>query len=89
MKNQAIFSSKDKSKILKCPQLQFLFGALRVKPLSTSVIQVNHTRSSVLKFITPLHDKLNFPISLPINCMDTHSGVVTLPFSFLSSFSRD
>ena len=26
MKNQALFSSKDKSKKLKCPLLQFLFG---------------------------------------------------------------
>ena len=31
MKNQAIFSSKDKSNNLKCRLLQFLFGALRVK----------------------------------------------------------
>ena len=31
MKNQAIFSSTDKSKKLKCRLLQFLFGALRVK----------------------------------------------------------
>ena len=31
MKNQVLFSSKDKSKKLKCRQLQFLFGALRVK----------------------------------------------------------
>ena len=31
MKNQALFSSKDKSKKLKCRLLQFLFGALRVK----------------------------------------------------------
>ena len=31
MKNQALFSSKDKSKKLKCRPLQFLFGALRVK----------------------------------------------------------
>ena len=30
MKNQALFSSKDKSKTLKCRLLQFLFGALRV-----------------------------------------------------------
>ena len=30
MKNQALFSSKDKSNKLKCCQLQFLFGALRV-----------------------------------------------------------
>ena len=31
MKNQALFSSKDNSKKLKCRLLQFLFGALRVK----------------------------------------------------------
>ena len=31
MKNQALFSLKDKSKKLKCHLLQFLFGALRVK----------------------------------------------------------
>ena len=31
MKNQALFSSKDKSKKLNCRLLQFLFGALRVK----------------------------------------------------------
>ena len=30
MKNQALFSSKDKSKKLKCHLLQFLFGSLRV-----------------------------------------------------------
>ena len=31
LKNQALFSSKDKNKKLKCLLLQFLFGALRVK----------------------------------------------------------
>ena len=31
MKNQALFSSSDKSEKLKCRLLQFLFGALRVK----------------------------------------------------------
>ena len=30
MKNQVLFSSKDKSKKLKCRLLQFLFGASRV-----------------------------------------------------------
>ena len=30
MKNQTLFSSKDKSKKLKCRLLQFLLGALRV-----------------------------------------------------------
>ena len=34
MKNQALFSSKDKSKKLKCHLLQFLFGALRVNKYS-------------------------------------------------------
>ena len=35
MKNQALFSLKDKSKNLKCRLLQFLFGALRVNPFKT------------------------------------------------------
>ena len=30
MKNQALFSSKDESRKLKCRLLQFLFGLLRV-----------------------------------------------------------
>ena len=33
MKNQALFSSKEKSKKLKCCLLQFLFDALRYKEL--------------------------------------------------------
>ena len=33
MKNQALFSSKDKSKNLKCRLLQFLSGALRVRAI--------------------------------------------------------
>ena len=32
MKNQALFSSKYKSKKIKCLLLQFLFGALRFNP---------------------------------------------------------
>ena len=40
MKSQALFSSKDKSKKLKCCLLQFLFGALRVnvEAISLSVL---------------------------------------------------
>ena len=34
MKNQVIFSSKDKSKKIKCHLLQFLFATLRVKNVS-------------------------------------------------------
>ena len=33
LKHQALFSSKDKSKKLKCRLLQFLFGALGVRYL--------------------------------------------------------
>ena len=33
MKNQALFSLKDKSKKLKCLLLQFLFGSLSVKQM--------------------------------------------------------
>ena len=40
MKNQALFSSKDKSKKLKCRLLQFLFGALRVKILAQTLQQI-------------------------------------------------
>ena len=41
MKNQALFSSKDKSKKLKCRPLQFLFGALRVKDKSFTHFDMN------------------------------------------------
>ena len=33
MKNQALISSKDKTKTLKCRLLQFSFGALRIKDI--------------------------------------------------------
>ena len=41
MKNQALFSSKAKSRKLKCRLLQFLFGALRVKT-ANFIDHVNH-----------------------------------------------
>ena len=46
MKNQALFSSKDKSKTLKCCLLQLLFGALRV---NCSEPQHRQLRMIVLK----------------------------------------
>ena len=48
MKNQALFSLKDKSKTLKCLLLQFLFGALRVKEeiLHETVEAVNNTNAT-------------------------------------------
>ena len=47
MKNQALFSSKDKSKKLKCPLLQFLFGASWVKVFWG-------TNSAIFNFASPL-----------------------------------
>ena len=41
MKNQALFSSKDKSKKLKCRLLQFLFGALRVERKKNAFVGAN------------------------------------------------
>ena len=40
MKNQGLFSSKDKSMKLKCRLLQFLFGALRVKITILPIFQI-------------------------------------------------
>ena len=45
MKNQALFSLKDKSKKLKCRMLQFLFGALRIK-----ILMINKIENLILKF---------------------------------------
>ena len=37
MKNQALFSSKDKSEKVKCRLLQFVFGALRANTIAGKV----------------------------------------------------
>ena len=50
LKHQALFSSKDKSKKLKCRLLQFLFGPLRV---NTIVIRANF--SNRIDNICPLN----------------------------------
>ena len=41
MKNQALFSSKDKSKKLKCRLLQYSFGALRVNFITVLIIIIS------------------------------------------------
>ena len=51
MKNQALFSSKDKSKKLKCRLLQFLFGTLRVK------LQILLLTAAPTLSLTLLHSK--------------------------------
>ena len=49
MKNQALFSSKAKSKEFKCHLLQFLFGTLRVK--QTDLLLRTHIEKLMLAYI--------------------------------------
>ena len=52
MKNQALFSLKDKSKKLKCRLLQFLFSTLRVKnPHYINFFFVNWFGFNMLKLL--------------------------------------
>ena len=55
MKNQALFSAKDKNNKLKCRLLQFLFGALRVKktPLVHLSWQSGNNLNTVFKTNSP------------------------------------
>ena len=50
MKNQALFSSKDTSKKLKCRLLQFLFGALRVENLTTLRLEIGLSKDPGTRF---------------------------------------
>ena len=75
MKNQALFSSKDKSKKLKCGLLQTVFGALRVKFSH----QLGSTNSSKMQSDRPSYGHgyhvLNYKSSPPIR---THKIVALL-----------
>ena len=55
MKNHALFSSKDISKILKCSLLQFLFGALRVNRIGIARLVLFTT------FIYPYQPNASYP----------------------------
>ena len=73
MKNQALFSSKDKSKKLKCHLLQFLFGALRINPNSVGTLSLHKewrirgfTPSSYEAHLVLLHQFQNSLVRFPI-----------------------
>ena len=51
MKNQALFSSKDKSKKLKCRLLPFLFGAVRVKATKTTYMHVCQMHEMIISTV--------------------------------------
>ena len=54
MKNQALFSFKDKSKKLKCHLLQYSFGALRVNSFLSVFIAVH--RLGIKGFCVHIHE---------------------------------
>ena len=55
MKNQALFSSKDKSKKSKCRLLQFLFGALRVSVASPESVPIHPSLRYILLWLNSSH----------------------------------
>ena len=61
LENQALFSSKVKSKKLKCHLLQFLFGALRVKVFSVWHFPTNFYATPGAKIIGILSKEATLP----------------------------
>ena len=76
MKNQALFSAKDKSKKLKSHLLQFLFGALRVKDRSSRCTEGTHQR------------KENSRLSLTHSVHVQQCNAAALPTPLHSSISK-
>ena len=77
MKNQALFSSKDKSKNLKCHLLQFLFGALRVNlyiVIGTAECKNHNPITSSILVISSLTFLLVCSISLFKRIIDNDSN---------------
>ena len=74
MKNQALFSSKDKSKKLKCCLLQFLFGNLRVnvRPFSFRLLSIRIAKNCNL----PVINIVDTDMWVMINTVD--NSIVTL-----------
>ena len=58
MKNQTLFSSRDKSKKLKCRLTQFLFGALRINFIKVMFVKY------VLLFLCLFRVKVVYPFQL-------------------------
>ena len=78
MENQALFSSKDKSKKLKCRLLQFLFGTLRVNILHLFVciyvfqLSLRQIRSGTLILVLSLSLSLCVCVCVCVCVYDTH-----------------
>ena len=83
MKNQALFSSKDKSKKLKCRLLQFLCAALRVNSCISR--QYNVLTTTISLYIT--RDVLNDATVLIKNYTDVRRNTISSIFFYASVFS--
>ena len=90
MKIQALFSSKDKSKKLKCHLLQFLFGTLTVN-LNTLVLQLYIQRWQIVWTLIRLlmeSEQICGPRSaFAMCCQNYQISLNTLPlYHFLTGF---
>ena len=75
MKNQALFSSKDKSKKLKCRLLQFLFDALRVKEMHNNNLLHIYYSKEVMHHLNFFFSALLMqPVSFHLNRNDKQSN---------------
>ena len=88
LKHQALFSSRDKSKKLKCRLLQFLFGALRVKihsAVPSTVDKKNnnnkkriHCTSMFVKFHSFSSEVYHITLNMPYSCIPKSPSRVSL-----------
>ena len=73
MKNQAVFSPKDKSKKLKCRMLQFLFRALGFNIRASKIITVTVIKKNILV--------LQFRNTLGLKCLSIGTPkTINFPF---------
>ena len=72
MKNQALFSSKDKSKKLKCRLLQFLFGNLRIICYSNITVKILKIGTpEIITIIVLQLEQLDFTVQYCVQKMQT------------------
>ena len=84
MKNQALFSLRDKSEKLNCRLLQFLFGAVRVKTHSMEYMRFIPFHILLYKTLTQFHGICEFDEVLCEICQT----YVTLPKTITSELSK-
>ena len=69
MKNQALLSSKDRSKKLECRLLQFLFGALSVRNILATLWALNNAHKMVKCNAPGAFNRFNMVVSARTFCL--------------------